>query len=400
MALGHNLRVVAIMRSEAAGLQLDQECTEMNGTRIEAHVGLLKDIKPGIQIFDNLDILIVDVNPKDSSEIEMLDSIVNNLFPNNPVVGTAPDATIQDVRQLMRVGVVDFIPQPITNADLQAALSLAASKRKKETEPAAAKGKVFSFIKGGGGVGATTIAVQAGCLLATDFSSSDKQACLLDLDIQVGTTALYLDLDNRIGVGELMETPERLDSELLAGATLTHDSGLKVIAAPREVMPLETMSPEFVSAILGVVRRDFDVTLIDLPGAWTEGSYTALEGSDIIYLITQLSVAGVRQTRHQLNTLRMQGLTDTEVRVVLNRYEKGWGKAVQLKEAEKALGCKIDHCIANDFKTVSEALNQGIAISRIKSRSKIEKGIREMIEGAIEASEERAVQLGAIRLSA
>jgi DNA-binding NtrC family response regulator len=118
------------MRSEASGLQLDRECTDMNGARFEAHVGPLKDVRPEIEIFKTLDVLILDVNPKDASEIAILDTIVNKYFPDVPVVGTAPDATIQDVRQLMRLGVVDFVPQPITKADLQAALSLAASKRR------------------------------------------------------------------------------------------------------------------------------------------------------------------------------------------------------------------------------------------------------------------------------
>ncbi|MDX1401397.1 MAG: hypothetical protein R3245_05705, partial [Kiloniellales bacterium] len=106
------------------------------------------------------------------------------------------------------------------------------------------------------------------------------------------------------------------------------------------------------------------------------------------------------QTKHQIDTIRMQGLTDAEVQVVLNRYEKGWGKAVQLKEAEKALGCQIHYCIPNDFKTVSEALNQGIAISRIKTRSKVEKAINEMLAGATVVAEARREQAEAIRLSA
>jgi pilus assembly protein CpaE len=387
MGAGQTLHVVAVMRSEASGLQLDRECTDMNGTRFEAHVGPLKDVNPEIEIFKTLDVLILDVNPKDADEIAIVDNIVNKYFPDVPVVGTAPDATIQDVRQLMRLGVVDFVPQPITKADLQAALSLAASKRKAAAAPTDRKGKVISFLKGGGGAGATSLAAQAGCFLAAEYAKQEKQVCLIDLDIQRGISALYLDLDDRVGISDLIESPERLDSSLLHGATTKHDSGLHLVASPREVMPMEIMTPEFVAALIEVARETYEVILVDMPPVWNEGMYTALEQSDLILMVTQLSVPGIRQTRHQLDTLHMQGLLDVETQLVLNRYEKGWNRAVQLKEAEKALGRRIDHCVPNDYKTMSEALNQGVSISRIKMRSKLEKGIRQMIEGAVSSIE-------------
>ncbi len=378
----HNLNVVAIMRTEASGLQLDQESTDMNGTKIDAHVGHLKDVRPGVEIFNNIDVLLLDIDPKDNGDIDRLEEIVTRHFPDVPVLATAADATIQDVRRIMRTGLVDFLPQPISRADLVASLDLAASKRKAKAGAGPSKGKVISFIKGGGGAGATTIAVQAGCLLASGDKKTKRNISVFDLDLQSGTAALYLDLDNRLSVADLMDSPERLDSSLLDAVTLKHESGLKLLAAPREVMPLESLSSDFITKLLGAARQEFDITLLDLPPVWGEGMYTALQHSEQIFLVTQLNVAGIRQTRHQLNTVRMQGLP-AEVKVVLNRYEKGWGKTVQLKEAEKALGCPISYCVPNDYKLVSEALNQGVALSRIKSRSKVEKGIQAMIEDTL-----------------
>jgi pilus assembly protein CpaE len=365
----HNLNVVAIMRTEASGLQLDQESTDMNGTKIDAHVGHLKDVRPGVEIFNNIDVLLLDIDPKDNGDIDRLEEIVTRHFPDVPVLATAADATIQDVRRIMRTGLVDFLPQPISRADLVASLDLAASKRKAKAGAGPSKGKVISLINGGGGAGATTIAVQAGCLLASGDKKTKRNISVFDLDLQSGTAALYLDLDNRLSVADLMDSPERLDRSLLDAVTLKHESGLK-------------LSSDFITKLLGAARQEFDITLLDLPPVWGEGMYTALQHSEQIFLVTQLNVAGIRQTRHQLNTVRMQGLP-AEVKVVLNRYEKGWGKTVQLKEAEKALGCPINYCVPNDYKLVSEALNQGVALSRIKSRSKVEKGIQAMIDDTL-----------------
>ena len=82
--------------------------------------------------------------------------------------------------------------------------------------------------------------------------------------------------------------------------------------------------------------------------------------------------------------------------MLLNRYEKGWGKSVQLKEAEKALGCPIDYSVPNDYKLVSEALNQGVALSRIKGRSKVEKSIQSMMDDTMRSLESRDGETPAI----
>ncbi len=392
------MKVFAIMRNEASGVQLDAECTEMNGTRVEAHIGRLKDVKPDVEILRSLDVLLLDVNPKDAGEIALLDDIVNKHFPNVPVIGTAADATVQDVRQLMRLGVVDFVPQPFTRADILAAINLAASRRSNTGDGDASKGAVFSFIKGGGGVGATTLAVQAGCLLAGVDKNTTRKIGLFDLDLQLGTAALYLDLDNRVGLSDLLDSPERLDASLLEAVVQTHESGLQVVGAPRKVIPLDALNTDFVNMVGGLGRDEYDVLLLDLPPVWTEGMYTALRRSDVIFLVTQLSVAGIRQAKHQLDTLRLQGLVEADVRVVLNRYEKGWGKAVQLKEAEKALGHQIDYLVPNDYKLVSEALDQGVALSHLKSRSRVEKAIREMMLEALGTVEARSA--GAQKIAA
>jgi len=394
-----SLNVVAIMRSEAAGVQLDEESGNMNGTKIDAHVGQLKDVKPGVEIFQGIDVLLLDVDAKSDSDLDRLQEIVSRDFPDTPVVATAADATVQDVRRIMRVGPVDFLPQPIARADLVAALNLAAEKRKPKAGPGGHGGKVISFVKGGGGVGATTIAVQAGCCLLTrSKKGAARRVGVFDLDLQGGTAALYLDLDNRLNISDLMDSPERLDGELLAGVAQKHASGLQVLAAPREVMPLESLSPEFVTTLLAAARKEYDVTILDLPPVWSEGMYTALQQSDVIFLVTQLTVAGIRQARHQLNTIHMQGLA-ADVRVILNRYEKGWGKAVQLKEAEKALGCPVHHCVPNDYKLVSEALNQGVALAEVKGRSKVEKAIQAMVDETMTELESRDGKASAIMAS-
>jgi len=312
-----------------------------------------------------------------------LKRILETYFPDTPVVATAPEATLQDVRQLMHLGVVDFVPQPITREDLKSALDHAMRSQLATSQAAERQGSVIAFLKAGGGAGASTLAVQSACLLASRNKSERGRVCLLDLDLQFGTGALYLDLDNRVGLANLLESPERLDPELLHSVMGQHECGLDLLAAPRDIIALDALTPAVVEQCLKLARSEYGTVFLDLPEAWTSWSYKAIQGSDLVILVLQLTVAGVRQARRQIDTMRAHGLEDVPVKVALNRYEKSWGKSVDLKDAEKALRCKFDYFIANDYKTVSEALNQGVALSEIKKKTKVETSIQKMIDDAI-----------------
>ncbi len=384
MALAHGLNVVAIVRSGETGSALNESCTEMNGTKVDIHVGRLSDVHPDVEIFANVDVLLIDVDPGNSNEVAALNSIISDRFPDTPVVATAANASLQDVRLLMRMGVVDVVPQPVIANDLSTAIEYAARSRAKTAGGGdSERGKIISVLKSGGGVGATTLAVQAGYLIAKRLEGEGPKACILDLDLQLGNASLYMDVDNRVGLTDLVESPERVDASLLASVMGHHESGLDVLAAPRDVMPLDIVTTGAIDSCLKVAAEEYRFVLVDLPAVWCDWSMRALQKSDMVLMVTQLTVPHVRQARRQLDHLTSHGLTDAPVKVVVNRFEKGWGKGVTAKEAAKALNREIDYFVMSDFKLVSEAINQGVPMSKIAHRSKVEKSISQLVDGAM-----------------
>ena len=380
MAFDLHLNVAALLRSSEVQEALSEACTDMNGTKVSALVGKLDDVRPGEAIFVNPDVLLLDVDPADDHDVARLGEIIHKQFPSTPVVATAKEISLHSVRQLMRLGVVDFVPQPITREDLMGALEIAARRRPELVPVAPARhGKILTFLKAGGGVGATTLAVQSACMLAGRTGSDSESACLFDLDIQFGSAALYLDLPDRVGLADLIEYPERIDAELLRSVAMHHPSGLDLVAAPRDMMALEILTPEVTETILRLAQQRYEHVLVDLPEAWTPWTYKSLEISDLVILVTQLTVAGVRRARRQIDTMMANGLEAVPVKVALNRYEKSRAQNVTLKEAETALGRSFDYLIPSDYKMVSEALDQGVALSKIKKKSKVASGIENMI---------------------
>lgn len=381
--MGESMNVIGMLRTPQLRSALAEVCTDMNGTRFDLRIAPLDKASADLTVGAS-DLIIVEVDSRDAADFERLRHLVESQAPT-AVVATAADATLNDVRQLMRLGVVDVLPQPVQRSDILAALEVAAKSRKAAAQASASRGRFVSILKGGGGVGATTIAVQTGGHLARTLEKRGQEVCIMDFDVQGGTVALFLDLTDRVGLADLVDSPERLDGDLLRGVVSRHDSGLNVVASPPDVMPLETFTPTFVSRLIAVAREQFDVVLADLPPAWSLWTFETLRQSDEVLLVTQMTVPGIRQARRQIDTLRAEGLDQLPLRIVLNRYEKRWGDGLSMKEVEKALGHKIDFTVANDYRTVSEALDQGVMVSEIRKRSKMFKSITKISDALVPA---------------
>jgi pilus assembly protein CpaE len=221
-----------------------------------------------------------------------------------------------------------------------------------------------------GGVGATMVATQLAQIWAPE-----KKVLLIDLDLQRGNAALYMNLKPRLSIGDLIEADDRLDAEFLKMVLERHQSGASVISSPNDMTAMDAITPEFIERLLDVATQNFDLVLIDMPGIWMDWTAMAIQKSDVLLLIAQMTVSGVQQARRQLDVAEANGLGD-RVRVVMNRMIAGLFGKYDLSEAEAALRSKVHFGLANDFPTVSAAQDEGRSLAQIKMKSRIEKDLR------------------------
>lgn len=384
----HRVQAVAVTRREATGQALAQAARPIGHLRLDVHVGTLDELRRGAPAERGIaeaHALLLEVEPGDTREIASLRALLAARFARLPVIAVAADASLEDARRLLHCGVVDVIAPTADAADIEGALAHALRQRPAPPAGApSARGRVIALLKAGGGAGATTLAVQAGCLLAGG-SGAGQAPCLLDLDVQFGAAALYLDLDGRVGLGDLLEAPERLDSALLLGAMSRHESGLAVLAAPSEIAPLDALTPAFADELLDLACREYATVLVDLPQAWTPWSAAVLANADVILLVAQMTVASVRQARRQLDRLEREGVAPGAARLVLNRAPLSWRARARRREAERALGRRFDAVVANDFPLVREAIDRGVPLRAVRRRSRTERGIRGLLDALDEA---------------
>ncbi len=233
-------------------------------------------------------------------------------------------------------------------------------------------GQVITFIKSGGGVGATTLAVQAACSLRA------ANLALLDLDIQYGSAAFQMDAGSNASILDLVASPDRIDAALLRGAMVRPHDAFDLLASPEGIYPMEDVSVAAVNKVIEVARRVYATILIDLPMIWNEWGHAALRNSDQIVLVTGMTIPSLRQARRQIEMMHREQLGNIPLFVVANRVNGGFlSKGLAQKAGEKALGRAINFIIPSD-PLIATAADAGLPLRDVKGNASAKKLVRMM----------------------
>ncbi|MGH6911852.1 MAG: AAA family ATPase [Phenylobacterium sp.] len=323
-----------------------------------------------------VDVLLVAVSGSAPDEVDAAIRRLKVRRPGLHVVIALRDADVTTTRRLMREGAADVLTAPLSEPALAMSLERLLAARATAANPQSKAGEVVAVLKAGGGVGATALAVQVAGQIAQRGAGG---VCLADLDLQFGGAALYLDLPEAVSItdclssGSLTETP-------FAAALATHRTGARLLAAPRDMVALETLGPADISALVAGLRRDFPLTIVDLPSAWTAWTNQLLNLADRIVLVTHLSVPHVQMAKRQLRILASQQLETRPLILVCNALSSEQSASVSIKAAERALDRAFDVVIPEDRKTMTAAINQGLELSAIRRGTKLEKAIAELAD--------------------
>jgi pilus assembly protein CpaE len=355
---------------------------ELAGSEIAGFAVNLTMLDPALdvpgEIAQRAQLLVVEVCPDQPASLKRL-ARVREEHPHLPIIAAVRDTSIPVVRTMLRAGVSDVIPLPLTHADLASALSQLRDEIDRNATSAA--GRMVSVIKSVGGVGATSLLVQAASLYAARESDRGRQVCLFDLDLQGGNVATYLGLTPALTLTELLEAGKRVDGALLRSVTTRHAGGLDVIAAPAEMMPLEAIDTDQICDIVELATHEFGTVFLDLPSDWTNWSLSLVARSQVVLLVVELTIASLRQAQRQLALLERLGVAPDAIQVVVNRVEKSLFKPIDLGDAKEALNRPVAFSVANDFALMSTALNQGLLIGDIKAKTKVGRDLGQILDG-------------------
>jgi pilus assembly protein CpaE len=374
------LSVLCIGDSAEARLALEQAFAEVSGLSVSfAATG------SALESGQKPDLIFVHATTEDEAcqRIKALRSSPNSF--EQLLVVMMPSTTRSATVRLVEAGADDFIPASPSLSDVLPTLARAKAARRvfltsdSVREPAGA-GKIVIFLHASGGAGATTLAVNSAIILHQQATRHAGTACLIDLDLQFGDAHLQLDLPTQSRLAELISAPRRLDQRMLQQLMVDGPNGLKVLTVDSAPLPLDAMAPETVEAVLSLARRQHRYVVVDMPVALVDWTATALRKADHIFLVTQLTVAGVRSTKRLLEMMLENSIDANRVTVVANRCGgKAGTPGLTLAQASKAIGLEVGPAIPNDYSPVIESLDQGSPLAISRPTSKVARAIADAL---------------------
>ncbi|CAL9436650.1 AAA family ATPase [Streptomyces sp. enrichment culture] len=181
-----------------------------------------------------------------------------------------------------------------------------------------AGGRVVTVSGAKGGVGATLTAVQ----LALAAQASGRSTALVDMDLQTGDIASYLDVQFRRSVVDLAGITD-LSPRVLADAVFRHDTGVALLLAPAEGERGEDVTDRAARQIVSALRSRYEIVVIDCGAQLGGAGAAAVEMADTALLVTTPDVIAVRGAKRAVRMWdRLQIRKAEETTVVVNRHTR------------------------------------------------------------------------------
>jgi CheY-like chemotaxis protein len=165
----------------------------------------------------------------------MMEAIASSL-PKSALVAYSALADSRNIRGAILAGADDYLATPIGQEDLVSSLqSVLAHKRRRsqrllgEAAAPAATGRVITVFGAKGGIGKTTIATNLAVVIA---QRTHQSVVLVDLDPRFGDVGVVLGISVEYSIADLVMPEEEIDREVIESCLFTHESGVKVLAAP------------------------------------------------------------------------------------------------------------------------------------------------------------------------
>jgi pilus assembly protein CpaE len=269
----------------------------------------------------------------------------------------------QVMLEAFRIGIKEFLPQPIDRKEFDTAVSRLKERLKsKEGRRSAKGGKVVVFLGAKGGVGTSTLAVNLAMSLR--HLDREKQIALVDLNLDDSDLPLFLDLQPGKGFRDLAQDLSRLDATFVQSLLNKHDSDVYVLQSGltgAEGTVGEPIPGGAALHTLDVMRSMYDHVFVDCGHTLNPETREALDFASMVFLITTLSLPAIRRTKNFLQVMKEAGFGPEKVTIVVNRYQSS--DAELLQHAESLFEQKVGWLVPNDYPMASSSLNKGVPLT-------------------------------------
>ncbi|MDQ0986652.1 AAA family ATPase [Streptomyces sp. V2I9] len=283
-------------------------------------------------------------------------------FPSVGVVLITADASPNLFADAMDSGARGLVTLPLSYEELanrvQAAAQWSAGVRRHLTAGnevfTGPGGTVVTVTGAKGGVGATVTAIQ----LALAAQASGNTVALVDMDLQTGDIASFLDVQFRRSLVDLALITD-ISPRVLADAVFSHSTGLALLLAPGEGERGEEVSDRSARQIVSALRTRYEIVVVDCGSQMNGANAAAVEMADVALLVTTPDVIAVRGAKRVVRMWeRLQIRKAEETVTLVNRFTRN--TEIQPPLIQKITGTRVaSAAVPANFKELQASIDSG-----------------------------------------
>ncbi len=284
-----------------------------------------------------------------------------------PLIVVAPAGDVEARIAFLEAGADDVIAASFARPELEArveAILIRTGTARPEGAAGTGAGRIVTFFSPKGGVGTTTLAVNAAVLLAAGPEAMQGHAArvlLIDLDLQFGQVATHLNLSPRYDIADLCSDEQALADAALAATYLTvHASGVSVLAGPSNPEADFRVTVDQLEKALRILRPAFDHVLVDCGSRLDPRTLWMLEQADTHVFVIFPEVAALRASTLMLGFLAETATLRATTHFVVNHiFPK---ELLTTRDVENLLRAKPVAEIPYSEIDMIRAVNEGVPV--------------------------------------
>ncbi|MEE9208134.1 MAG: AAA family ATPase [Gemmatimonadota bacterium] len=354
----------SVVAEENSPVVIGQEITVPFPDINDSHLEQLRQLDP--------ELIFLDLEEDPTMGLKFAQFLVESA-PSRRLIGIGPILSQDLLLAAMQAGISEYLPKPVTDESIHETIDRLARKfGRKATDKRRDPGKLYAFFSPKGGTGSTCVATNFAVAL---HRLTRKRTLLVDLDLELGETALLLGVEPRFSFIDLLRNFHRVDAGLLASYIERHETGVELLSAPYHPAKTEVVTGDQIRQILHFLKQHFDYVIVDTSKSFAPPTLATFEQADNVFLVTNVDLPSLRNITRCLPLLERMGGAKGEswLQLVINRYQPTG--PISLKEVEKTLGMPVSFTVCNDFEGVMNSINTGKPVV-LQDRSNVGKDIR------------------------
>ncbi len=335
---------------------------------------MLSRYRPTVALF-----VIVEMKLSDKASILAFVAGVKKKYPLTAVFITCDQKDSDIILEAMRAGADDYLLRPINKKELARAIekvTMQAMSRRSAPLAGAEEGKIIAVLGSKDGYGKTTVAVNLAALMARD---KKRPVMIVDLDLQGGDVSTFLNIKPSYTIADVARNVNGIDANYVKGAMCRHESGIYVLAEPKNVADVEEITAPKIKSVLHLLKGMGGYVIVDGGYSFDERFLTVMDIADMILLVGVLTLPAIRNIQKSLQVFRDLGYGQDKVRLLINRY--GANEDIKADYAQDTLQYPISWLIPNEYQNVVTSINRGIPLVTLVPSSNITKSMENIVRG-------------------